>query len=169
MINSNIGFIRGDSFSESEASATIYNVCQKVEWRVSDVRLSVKRFNENPALSLFVRDEDNKEGIGYAVMRPWKSKTGKQHRMYLSFIAVDPFYQGQKIGKQLLNKILDIARENGAVKVKVEHDNVPKLNAFYEKSTDYAFKSKLVGVNWRGIEESRSTYTLAEELEAEAV
>lgn len=153
-------YISGNKVDHSEAQQAIVNICDKVEWGFMDKRLSFRRYCERPDLSLFVKDSEEGGFIGYAVMKPWQGKTGKPDRYYLSFIALDPKFQGMGIGKELLNKIIDVAKEHGAVKIKTEHDDDVKLNQFYERATPYVFKSKCIGFNGRGKAENRLTYDL---------
>lgn len=153
-------YIIGDQVNRVEAQQAIVDICDKVEWKSMDKRLSCRRYCERPDLSLFVKDSEEGRFVGYAVMRPWQSKTGKPDRYYLSFIALDPKFQGMGIGKELLNKIIDVAKGCGAVKIKTEHDDEAKLNGFYERATPYVSKSKPIGFNGRGVAENSLTYDL---------
>jgi len=108
-----------------------FSVYQKLPERMKN---SLEKMNEEQDyFHCFVAETEDKEIIGYATwFYTYFTWSGKG--MYIDDLFVKPEYRGTGIGKMLLNKIIDLARESKCHKLRwqVSWWNKPAIE-FYEK------------------------------------
>jgi GNAT superfamily N-acetyltransferase len=108
-----------------------FSVYQKLPERMKNSL--VKMEEEQEFLHAFVAETESNEIIGYATwFFTYFTWSGKG--MYIDDLFVKPEYRGSGIGKLLMNKIIDLARESKCHKLRwqVSFWNKPAI-AFYEK------------------------------------
>lgn len=83
--------------------------------------------HREPRYAVLVADSQNST-VGWVALDPWSEKEGYRITTEISYY-VDPEFQGQGIGKSLLDHSLRIARENGFrnILAKICEDNEASL------------------------------------------
>lgn len=81
-------------------------------------------------------------GSGYAKILPAKNYQKYQEYAYLGFMYVKPQFRGQEINRQILNKLIDWARDKNLVEVRLEvyDENLPAKSAYLKAG----FKANLL-------------------------
>ena len=94
--------------------------------------MEIDGFGENPLFGLFVAEE-NKVIIGMAIYFT-KYSTWKGKGIYLDDLIVTESHRGKGIGKKLLDKVIEVARQTGAKQLhwQVLDWNTPAIE-FYKK------------------------------------
>lgn len=104
------------------------------DWQGS-TRLALSRL-KGQSISFFVRLND--ELVGYAIMRNANpSEMPPTHKpeekgQYLSFIALEPAYNRNGMGKALMTTMRKQAKTSGNDYLILDHRGYDKLNSFYE-------------------------------------
>lgn len=102
----------------------------------------IELINSDSAAVLVAVHNNEIIGSGYAKILPAKNYQKYQEYAYLGFMYVKPQFRGQEINRQILNKLIDWARDKNLVEVRLEvyDENLPAKSAYLKAG----FKANLL-------------------------
>jgi GNAT superfamily N-acetyltransferase len=102
----------------------------------------IELINSDTAAVLVAVHNNEIIGSGYAKILPAKNYQKYQEYAYLGFMYVKPQFRGQEINRQILEKLIDWARDKNLVEVRLEvyDENLPAKSAYLKAG----FKANLL-------------------------